>query len=184
MDIYYASGALIAASAVALAVRWFMYKHLEKSAVITFVIVAIFGTLTIVFHDPQFIKWKVTIIYALFALVLLGGQFIFGKPLIQKMLGKELTLPPQVWQRLNLAWALFFIVCAAVNVYVAFWLSMDTWMNFKVFGLTAVTLVFTVASVVYIYRHLPRKKKNNKINRISVCFRRYPFSLNGCKCFS
>lgn len=91
--------------------------------------------------------------------MLLGGQFIFGKPLIQKMLGKELTLPPQVWQRLNLAWALFFIVCAAVNVYVAFWLSMDTWMNFKVFGLTAVTLVFTVASVVYIYRHLPREEE-------------------------
>ncbi|RUT65695.1 septation protein A [Morganella morganii] len=159
VDIYYASGALIAASAVALAARWFMYKHLEKSAVITFVIVAVFGTLTIVFHDPQFIKWKVTIIYALFALVLLGGQFIFGKPLIQKMLGKELTLPPQVWQRLNLAWALFFMVCAAVNVYVAFWLSMDTWMNFKVFGLTAVTLVFTVASVVYIYRHLPREEE-------------------------
>jgi intracellular septation protein A len=64
---------------------------------------------------------------------------IMKKPLIQRMLGKELTLPQQVWSRLNLAWALFFILCGLANIYIAFWLPQNIWVNFKVFGLTALT---------------------------------------------
>ena len=78
------------------------------------------------------------------------------KPLIQRMLGKELSLPQQVWSRLNLAWALFFILCGLANIYIAFWLPQNIWVNFKVFGLTALTLVFTLLSGIYIYRHMPQ----------------------------
>ena len=76
-------------------------------ALITFVLVAVFGGLTIFFHNDEFIKWKVTVIYVLFASALLFSQWVMKKPLIQRMLGKELTLPQQVWSRLNLAWAVF-----------------------------------------------------------------------------
>ena len=81
-------------------------------------------------------------------------------PLIQRMLGKELTLPQQVWSRLNLAWALFFILCGLANIYIAFWLPQNIWVNFKVFGLTALTLIFTLLSGVYIYRHMPQDDKH------------------------
>ena len=67
------------------------------------------------------------------------------KPLIQRMLGKELSLPQQVWSRLN-GWAVFFILCGLANIYIAFWLPQNIWVNFKVFGLTALTLVFTLLS--------------------------------------
>lgn len=161
-DIYIASGALIAATALALVVTWFAYRKIEKMTLVTFVMVAIFGTLTLVFHNDQFIKWKVTIIYALFAIALLVSQFIMKKTLIQKMLGKELTLPETVWEKLNLSWALFFLVCGLLNIYIAFWMPQSVWVNFKVFGLTGFTLLFTLLCGIYIYRHLPGDEEKSE----------------------
>ncbi len=158
-DIFYASGALIVASAAALGISWLLYRRLEKMNLITFALVTVFGTLTIAFHNPDFIKWKVTVIYGLFTLALLFSQWFMQQPLIQKMLGKELQLPAAAWRRLNIAWALFFLACGLANIYVAFWLSQDTWMNFKVFGLSALTLVFTALSGVYIWRQVPQSEK-------------------------
>ncbi|WP_099062848.1 septation protein A [Serratia sp. BW106] len=158
-DIYVASGALIVATALALVLTWFKYRKIEKMTLITFLMVLVFGTLTLVFHNDLFIKWKVTIIYCLFALALLISQLVLKKPLVQRMLGKELTLPDKVWNTLNLAWAVFFLVCGLANIYVAFWLPQSVWVNFKVFGLTALTLVYTLLSGVYIYRHMPEEQK-------------------------
>lgn len=158
-DIYVASGALIVATALALVFTWLKYRKVEKMTLITFAMVAVFGTLTLVFHNDLFIKWKVTVIYTLFALALLISQLILKKPLIQRMLGKELTLPDSVWNHLNIAWALFFPACGLANIYVAFWMPQDVWVNFKVFGLTVLTLVFTLLSGIYIYRHMPEEQK-------------------------
>lgn len=158
-DIFVASGALIVATAIALVYSWYKFRKLEKMTLVTFVLVAVFGGMTIYFHNSEFIKWKVTIIYALFAGALLVGQWVMKKPLIQSMLGKEITLPGSVWTRLNLAWAVFFIACGLLNIYVAFWLPESVWMNFKVFGLTALTLIFTLLSGVYMYRHMPAEEK-------------------------
>lgn len=153
-DIYLASGALISATALLLVFTWVKYRKVEKKALITFLMVLVFGTLTLVFHNDLFIKWKVTVIYGLFGLILLNSQLVHKKPLVQRMVGKELALPDKVWRNLNLAWAVFFLVCSLVNIYVAFWLPQSTWVNFKVFGLTALTLVFTLISGIYIYRHM------------------------------
>lgn len=158
-DIYVASGALIAATALALVFTWVKYRKVEKMMLITFIVVTVFGTLTVVFHNDLFIKWKVTVIYTLFALALLISQLVLKKPLVQRMLGKELTLPDRVWNNLNLAWALFFLACGLANIYVAFWLPQSVWVNFKVFGLTALMLVFTLLSGVYIYKHMPAEQK-------------------------
>ncbi len=158
-DIYVASGALIVATALALVFTWVKYRKVEKMTLITFLMVLVFGTLTLVFHNDLFIKWKVTVIYALFALALLISQWVLKKPLVQRMLGKELTLPDKVWSNLNLAWAIFFLACGLANIYVAFWLPQSVWVNFKVFGLTVLTLLFTLLSGIYIYRHMPEEQK-------------------------
>ncbi|MBS0847212.1 septation protein A [Citrobacter sp. JGM124] len=158
-DIFVGTWALIIATGVALIYSWYKYRKVEKMTLVTFVMVAVFGSLTIYFHNPEFIKWKVSIIYALFAIALLFTQYVMKKLLIQGLLGKEITLPAEVWARLNVAWALFFIVCGLLNIYVAFWLSEDIWINFKVFGLTALMLVFTLLSGVYIYRHMQPQDK-------------------------
>jgi len=156
VDIYAATGSLIITTGLVLAYSYFKNGKAEKMQVITFIMVFVFGSLTLILHDDAFIKWKVTFIYALFAIALLVSQFIFKKPIIKQMLGKELTLPASVWNNLNMAWTLFFIVLSILNVYVAFNMPQEVWVNFKVFGLLGATLVFTVLSGLYIYKYLPK----------------------------
>ena len=152
-DIYTATGALIVASAVQIVLTYVIYKKVEKMQIITFLMVAIFGGMTIFLHDDNFIKWKVTIVYTLFAIGLTVSH-LMCKSAIKGMLGKEITLPEAVWSKINWAWALFFTLCAILNVYVAFSLPLDVWVNFKVFGLLIATFAFTLLTGVYIYKHL------------------------------
>ena len=152
--IYVATAALIVTTILQVVITWFIYKRVEKMQLITFAVVVIFGSLTLFFHNDEFIKWKVTIIYLLFAVGLIISQYM-GKPAIKKMLGKELILPDAVWNKINLAWALFFLVCSLVNIYVAFWLPLAIWVNFKVFGLLIATLVFALLTGFYMYKHMP-----------------------------
>ncbi|EKO3548083.1 septation protein A [Vibrio fluvialis] len=159
-DIYVATGALIAATAVQVAVTYFMFKKVEKMQLITFVLVAVFGGMTIFLHDDNFIKWKVTIVYVIFALGLTISH-IMGKSAIKGMLGKEITLPETVWAKVNWAWVGFFSVCAVLNIYIAYQLPLDVWVNFKVFGLLAATFAYTLLTGIYIYKHLPKEQKNS-----------------------
>ena len=99
-----------------------------------------------------------TVINALFALGLLISRYGFGKNLIKQMLAKELQAPDAIWDRVNLGWAGFFAVCGLLNLYVAFNLPQEMWVNFKVFGLLGMTLVFTLLSGVYLYRHIPAEQ--------------------------
>ncbi|GAL18616.1 septation protein A [Vibrio maritimus] len=156
-DIYVATGALIVATAVQIGVTYLLYKKVEKMQLITFAMVAVFGGMTIFFHDDNFIKWKVTIVYALFAIAL-AVTHAMGRGLIKGMLGKELTLPDSVWAKVNYAWVGFFSFCAGLNIYVAYSLPLDVWVNFKVFGLLIATLLFTVFTGIYIYKHMPKEQ--------------------------
>ncbi|OBT32423.1 septation protein A [Vibrio splendidus] len=160
-DIYTATGALIVASAVQIVLTYVIYKKVEKMQIITFLMVAVFGGMTIFLHDDNFIKWKVTIVYALFAIGLTVSH-LMGKSAIKGMLGKEITLPEAVWSKINWAWTLFFTLCAILNVYVAFSLPLDVWVNFKVFGLLIATFAFTLLTGVYIYKHLPKDQLQSK----------------------
>ena len=157
-DIYTATGALIAATAIQIALTYLLYRKVEKMQLITFAMVAIFGGMTIFLHDDNFIKWKVTIVYALFAIGLTASQLI-GKPVIKGMLGKEISLPDSVWRNISWVWTLFFVLCAILNVYVAFNLSLDVWVNFKVFGLLIATITLTLLTGLYIYKNLPDDKQ-------------------------
>lgn len=135
------------------------YGIIEKQQIVMGTAVVFFGLLTAYFNEIKYLQWKVTIVYALFAAVLLIGQFVFKTPLIQKLLGKELQLPNQIWQRLNLGWALFFLLCMLVNIYISQAFSEEIWVDFKSFGILGMTLVATVLTGIYIYPHLPKEEK-------------------------
>ncbi|MGX9462815.1 septation protein A [Shewanella sp. A14] len=152
-DIYAATGVLIAATAIQLVVTYWLYKHIEKMHLATFAMVTVFGSLTLFFHDDTFIKWKVSIVYALFAIGLIASQ-IMGKPALKSMLGKEMKVDDRIWTQLTWYWVCFFVLCGLANIYIAFNLPLETWVNFKVFGLTALTLANTVITVVYLYRNM------------------------------
>ncbi|USD36501.1 MULTISPECIES: septation protein A [Ferrimonas] len=157
-DIYLASGALVAASAVQIALLYLLYKKVEKQHLITFALVAVFGTLTMVLRDDTFIKWKVTVVQFLFAGALLISE-LMGRSLLKAMLGKEMPLPDRIWRNTSFAWVAFFIASGILNMYIAFNMSQEVWVNFKVFGLMGMTLAFTVGTIVYLYRHLPKDFK-------------------------
>jgi len=150
---------LMIATALQLIVLKLKYGNIEKQQLIMGVAVIFFGALTAYFNEIKYLQWKVSIIYGLFALVLLISQFGFKTPLIQKLLGKELQLPSAVWNKLNLGWAAFFIICMLVNIYISQNYSEETWVNFKSFGIIIMTLVATIATGVYIYRYLPKEKE-------------------------
>lgn len=139
-----------------------LYKKIEKNQWIMGGFVVFFGFLTAYFNDLAFLKWKVTIINLLFAAILLGSQFLFHKPLVQLLLGKELKLPQPVWVKLNLGWAGFFILCALINVVISQFFSDDAWANFKVFGLTGLSLAAVFATGAYIYPYLKQQEDNNE----------------------
>jgi intracellular septation protein len=118
-------------------------------------LVVVMGGLTIWLHSETFIKWKPTLLYWV-----MGGAFalaplLFGKNLLKLLLGEQLQLPAPVWQRLNLAWVVFFAAMGALNLWVAYTFSTDAWVNFKLFGSLGLMLVFTIAQGLYLARHLP-----------------------------
>ncbi|MGL4351818.1 MAG: septation protein A [Plesiomonas shigelloides] len=159
-DIYMATGALVIVTGLQLLYSWVRYRKVEKMQLFTFLLVGFFGGLTVFFHDDTFIKWKVTFINILFALGLLISRYGFGKNIIKQMLSKELQAPDSAWDRVNLGWVAFFTICGLLNLYVAFNLPQEIWVNFKVFGLLGMTLVCTLLSGVYLYRHMPAEQKS------------------------
>src|SRR5204862_6447009 len=88
------------------------------------------------------------------ALALWLSQSLFGKNLLQVLIGQQLELPKPVWQLLNWAWIAFFVLMGVVNLYVAYNYSTSVWATFKVFGLTGLMLAFMVAQGFYISRFL------------------------------
>jgi len=121
------------------------------------VLVLVFGGLTLLIHDATFIKWKPTIVNLLFAGAFVASQFMRGPTIVQRLMGENLQLKPEsLWTRLNLMWVAFFLVCAALNLYVAYNYSEDTWVNFKLFGLMGLTIVFALGQGFWLARHMER----------------------------
>jgi len=153
---------LIVATIIQFAILTLIYGKIDKSQRIMAVAIIFFGSLTAYFNDLEFLKWKVTIVYALFALILLISQFGFKTLLIKSMLGKEIELPQKVWANLNLGWGIFFIVCMLINIYVSLFLSDDIWVDFKSFGFFGLTLAASLLTGVYIYPHLSQQKNKDE----------------------
>jgi len=159
-DIYIATAVLIIASLLQTTIHWLVHRQFEKMHVITLLLVCVFGGLTLILQDEMFIKWKPTVINWLFAIAFIGSQFIGEKSLLQRMMGDHMSLPANIWLRLNIAWTLFFIVLGIINLYVAYNFDTETWVNFKLFGLLGLTFVFVVAQSIYVTRFIeePIKK--------------------------
>ncbi|MCY4755529.1 septation protein A [Pelomonas aquatica] len=129
---------------------------------ISLVLVVTLGAATVWFHNETFIKWKPTGLYWAMALALWVSQAWFGKNLIQSMLGAELQLPDAVWLKLNRAWVLFFAAMGVLNLYVAYNFSTSAWANFKVFGVTGLIVLFTLAQGLYLGKHLPEADESSR----------------------
>lgn len=161
--IYVATVVGIAVTAIQLGLTLIWQKRIDKKQLITLIVFAIFGGMTLYFHNPIFVKWKPTIIFWIFGVVLLLSQFIGKKPLMQRMLekmleGKADSLPRKVWSCLNLSWTLFFISLGTVNIYIAYTYSTETWVNFKLYGILGLLFLFSFLQALYLARYMSDEK--------------------------
>ena len=155
-DIYTATAVAMAASVAQILWIKLRGKAIETTHWINLTVIVVFGGATLLLQNDAFIKWKPTVLYWVFAAVLLGGRWIFKRNLLQRVMGTQITLEPAIWDKLNLSWAGFFILSGALNLYVAFSgrFTEAQWVNFKVFGLMALMVVFVVAQSVWLGRHI------------------------------
>lgn len=164
--IYLATLTAILATFVQVALTALISKKVEKMHIITLILLLVFGGATLILKDPVFIKWKPTAINWLFAAVFFGSQFIGKKPLVERMMGHALEVTDSsVWVRLNLAWIGFFIFSGIANLVVAFNFSEDIWVDFKLFGLMGLTLLFVIGQAFYLARYMPTEDKSSPVNK-------------------
>ena len=151
--IFYATGAFMVATAIALLASWIVMRKIPMMPLVTGVFVMVFGGLTLYLADETFIKLKPTIVNCLFGTLLLGG-LMMGKSLLKYVLGDALPLDDDGWKKLTFRWGIFFFVLAVLNEIV--WRNFDTdmWVNFKVFGIMPLTLVFALSQTGLLQRHL------------------------------
>jgi intracellular septation protein len=139
--IFTATAVFIPAILLALAVGYALTRHMPLMPLVTAIIVVVFGGATLIFQNETFIKLKPTIIYLLFAAVLLGG-LAFGKSLLGMVFEQVFQLTDEGWRKLTWRWALFFLALAALNEAVWRTQSNDFWVAFKVFGVVPLTFLF------------------------------------------
>ncbi|MBX7248549.1 MAG: septation protein IspZ [Caulobacteraceae bacterium] len=155
-----ATWVLTVASAVALLAGWLAEKRLAWLPLISGVFALIFGTLTVVLHDADIIKMKITALNALFAAILLGGVAA-GKNPGKAVLGDAVDMPDAAWRTLTIRYGLYFAASAAVNEVVWRTQSNDFWVTFKLV-LFAASFVFALANVPFMMKHMkdPEAKRD------------------------
>lgn len=173
VDIYWATGVLILVSTIQLAYQHFTHGKIATRHWVFFAIALILGGMTILFQDEQFIKWKATVIYATLAVSLLISRYIFKKNLVEKALigmlksatektdneqQLNINLPPHICEQLNVMWFAILVFIAVLNIYIAYTFSLDFWVNFKVFGLTGITFVAILITLIRVYKYLPEEE--------------------------
>jgi len=141
--IYAATLAIMIAMGLQVLTLWLVKKKVEKMYLFSFLAILALGGLTLALRNPMFVKWKPTIVNWVLAVAFLGSQYVGEKNFVRRMLGQHFEMPDSVWMKTNLAWVAFFTISGVLNLAVAFGpFSEDTWVNFKLFGLTGLSFVF------------------------------------------
>ncbi len=157
-DFYIATGVLIAVSLIMLLFSWLRTRTVRKNQVFVAACAVVFGGLTLWLHDPEFLKLKLSLIYGVFSLALLGSQFIGERVLLERIGTSTVKLPEPIWRRLNLLWALFFALCAGLNLFIARNYSDAVWVNFKLYGFSIIIFVFLLLHAPFLGRYLEEPK--------------------------
>lgn len=164
-DIYVATIVGIVATLLQVIVGRIWQKKWDKKQLITLSVFLFFGSMTLYFHNPIFVKWKPTIVFWIFSLVIIGSQLFTYKPIAQRLmeniLQEKQVVPGYVWKILNVVWAMFFACLGGVNLYIAYYFSNDAWVNFKFYGITGALLLLSVFQAIYLMRFMTEVKKSN-----------------------
>jgi len=155
-DIFLATKVAIVASIAQFIWLRVRRKPIEITHWIGLIVVVLFGGITIWLQDDVFVKWKPTVLYWIFGLALIGARLFWGRNLIRRVMGAQIQLSDPVWERLNISWALFFLIAGAINLYVAFsgHFTQSQWVDFKLFGLMGLMVIFVIGQSIWLSRHI------------------------------
>src|SRR5919106_1570838 len=148
-----ATAVAIVVSTSQVAFSWIKHRRIESMQLTTLAIILVLGGATLLWQDDRVIKWKPTAVNWLFSLAFASSQFIGKKNLIRRMMEANIHLPDPIWSRLNMSWASFFAIMGVANLYVAHHFKTETWVNFKLFGIMGLTLLFVLVQAVYLMRY-------------------------------
>ncbi len=157
--IFLATALFMVAIIASLAVSWSLTRHLPRMAVVTGIVVAVFGGLTLALQDETFIKMKPTIVNGIFALILGFGLIVQGRSYLKYLMGEMLPMDEAGWRKLTVRWTWFFVFMACLNE--AVWRTQTTefWVSFKTFGNLPLTFAFVLAQTPLMKRHMIEEKK-------------------------
>ena len=146
---------VVAILATVIQIVWLLARRKKVDAMlwVSLAVIVLFGGATIYFHNDTFIKWKPTVLYWVFGTALLISQTVFGNNLIRTAMQEQIALPDAIWRGLGLAWATFFAAMGLLNLYVAYHFPTSVWVNFKLFGVMGLMIVFVIAQSVYLSKH-------------------------------
>ena len=151
-DLYLSITAVIIATLISLVALYIKERKISTMMLVSTIILIVFGGLSIFLKNDIFFKMKPTIINALFAIILIGSTF-FNKPVLKLLLNSSMKLTDQGWSLMNKLWSGFFLFLALLNEIVWRTQTTDVWVNFKVFGIMGITIVFTIVQIPILKRH-------------------------------
>ena len=161
LPILLATGCAIFATILQIAWVWFRHGKVDTMLWVSLGLISVLGGATLLLQDPTFIKWKPTALYWLFAVVLAISQILFKKNLIRGMMQQtQMELPEPVWTKLNYSWAAFFAIMGCLNIYVAYNYSLESWVNFKLFGTTGIMFAFILGQGLVLAKYVEHKEND------------------------
>jgi intracellular septation protein len=159
-DMHTAILVIMAAISMQVLVTWVVKRVVSSMLLASAVLVVVLGGISLLLNDPVIFKWKPTVLNWAFAAVFLGSRYIGDRPIAQRILESvakdEFRLGQAEWRTLNLMWVAFFLISGAANIYVAYRFAEPVWVNFKLFGLTSMTLVFALIQGVWLGNRTPK----------------------------
>lgn len=155
-DIKTAIAVIMVAMILQVLITWAVKRTVSKMLLASAALVVVLGAISLAIDNDLVFKWKPTVLNWAFGAVFLVSRYAGSKPMVQRLLESvakgEINLLPRDWQRLNLMWAGFFLVSGAANLFVAYNFSEGIWVNFKLFGLLGMTLVFVMLQALWLSR--------------------------------
>lgn len=157
--IFYATAIAIIASILQIIYSYMRTRKAQTMMWVNLFVILAFGGATLVLHSELFIKWKPTMLYWIFAIIIASAQVIFKKNIIQNLLQQQICVPDAVWHKLNISWAIFFTVLGATNLFVAYRFPTDIWVNFKLFGIMGFMFIFVVIQSIFLAPHMKKDEE-------------------------
>jgi intracellular septation protein len=156
--LFIATKAVMIFSFVQMSLYWLKHRKFEKTQTVLFIIIFLLGSATLIWHNSFFIELKPTLVYWFFSLMLFISHFIGEKPLVSRAIKDKFHIPLKIHYQINLAWAIFFFLLGALNLYVLKCYPINLWINFNVFGILILTLIFVVLQGLYLAYKLKKNK--------------------------